>query len=269
MDFQATDKSCLNWSGDCLVIGVSEESLPLNGVLADLNAKLSGLVQEVIDEVEFKGKEGITVITRVGKGGPVRKLGLVGLGSADTLKLEDLRRAAASAARLASKEKCQQLGLSLPVWNNHPDLTAQALTEGVKLALYKDNRFKSESENTGAKVEQIDLLGLPGQAAAIQLAEQTCDGVILARELVAAPPNVVTPDKLVETAAAIAQAHGMELQVLEREDCEKLGMGAFLGVAQASDLPSQVYSPHPQAYRRPSPQAGDHRQRADIRLWRP
>ncbi|MDP5338891.1 MAG: leucyl aminopeptidase, partial [Nodularia sp. (in: cyanobacteria)] len=30
---------------------------------------------------------------------------------------------------------------------------------------------------------------------------------------------------------------GIEIQILEREDCEKLGMGAFLGVAQASDLP--------------------------------
>ena len=167
----------------------------------------------------------------------MRKLGLVGLGSASPLKLEDLRRAAATAARLAQKEKCQQLGLSLPIWNNHPDLTAQALTEGVKLALYQDNRFKSESENNAVKVEQIQLLDLPAQAAAIQQAEQICEGVILARELVAAPPNVVTPETLAETAAAIAQDHGLELQVLEREECEKLGMGSFLGVAQASDLP--------------------------------
>ena len=237
MDFQATDKSCLTWSGDCLIIGVSEESLPLSGVLSDLNDKLAGLVQDVIDEAEFKGKAGSTVITRLGKESSVRKLGLVGLGSVAALNLEDLRRASASAARLANKAKCQSMGLSLPIWGNDPGLTAQALTEGVKLALYQDNRFKSESENDGVKVEQVHLLDLPGQAEAIQLAEQTCDGVILARQLVAAPANVVTPETLVNTAAEIAQAHGMELQVLEREDCEKLGMGAFLGVAQASDLP--------------------------------
>ncbi|MDJ0707832.1 MAG: leucyl aminopeptidase [Leptolyngbyaceae cyanobacterium MO_188.B28] len=237
MDFQATDKSCLNWSGDCLVIGVSEESLPLSGVLSDLNDKLSGLVQDIIDEAEFKGKEGSTVITRLGKDSSVRKLGLVGLGSAAKLKLEDLRLAAASAARLANKAKCQSLGLSLPIWSNNPGLTAQALTEGVTLALHQDNRFKSESEDDHVKVEQVHLLELPGQAEAIQLAQQTCDGVILARQLVAAPANVVTPEALVETAAAIAKDSDMELQVLEREDCEKLGMGAFLGVAQASDLP--------------------------------
>jgi leucyl aminopeptidase len=65
----------------------------------------------------------------------------------------------------------------------------------------------------------------------------TCAGVELARQLVAAPPNVATPAALAETAAAIARDFGLELKVLERADCEALGMGAYLGVAQGSDLP--------------------------------
>jgi leucyl aminopeptidase len=83
----------------------------------------------------------------------------------------------------------------------------------------------------------VELLGLGGQEAAITRARQICSGVILARELVAAPANIVTPVTLAETASAIAQEYGLELEILEREDCEKLGMGAYLGVAQASDLP--------------------------------
>ena len=61
--------------------------------------------------------------------------------------------------------------------------------------------------------------------------------MILARELVSAPPNVVTPEKLAQTATDIAQSHGLTLEILEREQCETLGMGAYLGVAKASDLP--------------------------------
>jgi leucyl aminopeptidase len=67
--------------------------------------------------------------------------------------------------------------------------------------------------------------------------DATCAGVELARQLVAAPPNVATPQHLADTAAQIAQTYGLELKVLERSDCEALGMGAFLGVAQGSDLP--------------------------------
>ncbi|MBE9079534.1 leucyl aminopeptidase [Romeria aff. gracilis LEGE 07310] len=236
MNFLASAQSCLDWSGDCLVIGLSEESLPLTGILAELNDKLSGLLQELIDESEFEAKATSTAILRVGSG-PIRKLGIVGLGRADELNLEGLRQAAARAARLAQQARCAQLGISFPVWNNHPALTAQALVEGAILALYQDTRFKSEADPAHFQVEQVHLLELSGQDAAIQSAQQICDGVLLARQLVAAPPNVVTPLRLADTAAEIARDHGLTLAILERADCEKLGMGAYLGVAQASDLP--------------------------------
>jgi leucyl aminopeptidase len=42
---------------------------------------------------------------------------------------------------------------------------------------------------------------------------------------------------MAEMAEALASEYGFEIEILEKEDCEKLGMGAFLGVAQASDLP--------------------------------
>ncbi|MEO0457688.1 MAG: leucyl aminopeptidase [Cyanobacteria bacterium P01_A01_bin.114] len=236
MDFVASDKSCLTWSGDCLVIGLSEESLPLTGILSELNDRLSGLLQELIDEVEFTGKTGSSASTRVA-GAAIRKLGILGLGRSDALTLEGLRRAAASAARLAKQEKCATLGVSFPVWNNSPALTTQSLLEGAALAMYQDIRFKSEPEKSKVQLEVVHLLEHVGQDAAIEKAQKICEGVILARELVAAPPNVVTPAKLAETAAEIADAHGLSLAILEREDCEKQGMGAYLGVAQASDLP--------------------------------
>ena len=58
----------------------------------------------------------------------------------------------------------------------------------------------------------------------------------LARELVAAPPNVVTPAALAKTAAELSRTYDLELSVLEQADCEARGMGAFLCVSQGSDL---------------------------------
>ncbi|NJO41421.1 MAG: leucyl aminopeptidase [Cyanobacteria bacterium CRU_2_1] len=237
MDLRGIDTPRLEWTGDCLVIGLFEDAIDLTGDLADLDQKLSGTLAELIAEAEFKGKEGSSAITRVGSNSPIRKIAVVGLGKADGLKPESLRRAAAVAARLGKKEKCKTLGLSMPVWNSDPALTAQAIGEGIELALHQDTRFKSETEDKGAKLEQIDLLGLGGQDAAITRARQICLGVILARELVAAPANIVTPITMAETAEAIAREYGLSLEILEQNDCEKLGMGAFLGVAQASDLP--------------------------------
>jgi len=254
MDFIASTQTCLDWTGDCLIIGLLEESLPLTGILSDFNDKVSGMLQTLIEEEAFEGKAGTTAITRLSPDSPIKKIGVVGLGSSDGMALESLRRGGAIAARLAQKGKSASLGLSFPVWNNGQSLTAQAIAEGITLALNKDSRFKSEPDKTKAPLSEIHLLSFSGQEDALERAQKVCEGVILARELVAAPPNVVTPDKLAETAEEMAKAHGLELNILEREQCEALGMGAYLGVAQASDLPPRfihlVYKPAGEAKRK-------------------
>jgi leucyl aminopeptidase len=236
MDLRTTGTPLLEWSGDGLAIGLFEDD-ELTAELVALDDKLSGTLKELIAETEFKGKDGSSAATRVGSGSAVRKLILVGLGKHDGLKLDSIRRAAATSARLAKKEKCKSLGISLPLWHDDAALTAQTIAEGAELALYEDTRFKSETEDKGSSIEQIELLGLGDQESAVLRARQIASGVFLARELVAAPANFVTSVTLAETAEAIAHEYGLAIEVLEQEDCEKLGMGAFLGVAQASDLP--------------------------------
>lgn len=237
MEIRATDTPRLDWTGDTLAIGLFEDGLQLTGDLAQLDEKLNGTLKELIEETEFKGSVGSSAATRVGAGSSIRKLILVGLGKPDALTLDSLRRAAAAIARSAKQQKSKTLGVSLPVANDHPAGTTQAITEGIVLALHQDNRFKSDPEDKGAKLEEVDLLGLGGQDAAITRAQAVCTGVILARELVAAPANIVTPVSMAQTAEAIASDYGLVLEILEQEECEKLGMGAFLGVAQASEIP--------------------------------
>lgn len=237
MDIRAIDTPRLDWTGDVLALGFFEDAVEVTDDLAVLDEKFSGILNELIAETEFKGKEGSSAVSRVGAGSPVRKIILVGLGKADAFQPDTLRRIGAAIARLAKKEKSKTLGISLPVWNQAPDATAGAIAEGILLALHKDNRFKSEPEDKEPQLERVDLLGLAGQEEAIERAQFLSSGVILARELVAAPPNECTPITMAQTAQAIASNHNLQLEILEQEECEKLGMGAFLGVAKASDMP--------------------------------
>jgi leucyl aminopeptidase len=254
MDIRATDTPRLEWTGDALAVGLFEDATTLTGDLAQLDEKLAGTLKELIEETEFKGSVGSSAVTRVGVGSSIRKIILVGLGKADILTLDSLRRAAAAIARTARQQKSKTLGISLPVFSNDPAQTAQAIAEGILLSLHQDNRFKSEPDDKGSKLEHIDLLGLGGQEAAITRALAISSGVILARELVAAPANALTPITMAETAEAIASEHGLVLEILEREECEQLGMGAFLGVAKASDLPPKfihlTYKPEGTARRK-------------------
>lgn len=237
MEIRATNTPLLEWTGDGLALGLFEDAVELTGELAQLDEKFNGVLKALIAETEFKGKAGSSTVTRIASGSRVRKVMLLGLGKPEHLKLDNWRRTAATVARLAKKERCKTLAVSLPIWNDDPATTAQALAEGIQLALFQDNRFKSEPEDKGNGVEKVDLLGLGDQEQAIARANQISSGVILARELVAAPANKVTPVTMAETAQAIATEHKLSVEILEREECEKLGMGAFLGVAQASELP--------------------------------
>ena len=254
MQIQATDTALLEWTGDLLAVGIPEGESELSGDLAKLDEKLAGTISEIIEEEEFEGKSGSSVISRVGGKNPVRKIALIGLGKAEDLTLDSWRNAAATIARLAKKEKT--LGISLPTGKESAEAIAQAITEGIILSLHQDNRFKSEPEDKDTKLETIDLIGLSGQEKAIAKAEIIASGTILARELVNAPANEVTPVTMAETAEQLATDYGMAIEIWEREQCEQFeqGMGAYLGVAQASDLPPKfihlTYKPEGTAKRK-------------------
>jgi leucyl aminopeptidase len=247
MQIQATDISQLNWTGDALAIGLFEEKTEMVGELAQLNDRLSGTISETIAEMEFKGKAGSTAVARVGSNSSVKKIILVGLGKLESLEPDRLRIASAAIARAAKKEKSKTLAIAFPTTDLESASVAQAITEGFLLALFQDRRFKSEAEEGASKLVSVDLLGLTGTEAAITRGEQMVTGVNLARELVAAPANAVTAITMAETAQQIATEYGLTLNILEREECEKQGMGAFLGVAMASDLPPKfihlIYKP--------------------------
>ncbi|MFM9156461.1 MAG: M17 family peptidase N-terminal domain-containing protein, partial [Dolichospermum sp.] len=153
MTIQPIDKTFLDWTGDTLAIGLFEDAVQLTGDLATLDQKLAGILTELIAEEEFTGKVNSTIFTRIGAGNLVRKVILVGLGKPEALQLETLRRVAATVARTAKKQKTKTLGVSLPLWNNDPTATAQAITEGIELALYQDIRFKSEAADKSPNIE--------------------------------------------------------------------------------------------------------------------
>ena len=254
MQIKATNTALLDWTGDLLAVGISEGETELSGDLAQLDEKLTGTISELIADEEFEGKSGTSAVSRVGGKNPVRKIALVGLGKTSDLTIDSWRSAAAAIARLAKKEKT--LGISLPPSSESASEVAQAITEAIILALHEDNRFKSEPESKEPKLETVDLIGLAGQESAIAKAQTIASGVIFARELVNAPANQVTPVTMAETAQQLAQEYGLEVKVLEQEDCAKFeqGMGAYLGVGQASEIPPKfihlIYKPQGTAKRK-------------------
>lgn len=254
MQIKATDTALLDWTGAILAVGIFEGKTELSGDLAKLDQKLAGTISDLIADEEFEGKSGSTAVSRVGGKNPIRKIALVGLGKAEDLSIDSWRNAAAEIARVAKKDR--SLGINIPLGLESPTEVAQAITEAIILALHEDNRFKSEPESKEPKLETVELIGLAGQDQAISKGTTIAEGVILARELVNAPANEVTPLTMAETAQQLAQEYGLEIKILEESDCAKFeqGMGAYIGVGKASDIPPKfihlTYKPQGTAKRK-------------------
>ena len=162
---------------------------------------------------------------------------MIGLGKSQEFIPNSLRSNIASIARCVRKEHIKTLCLKFPTFDNNPSLTTEIIVEGLLLSLHQDNRFKSNSEDKLLELQTIDILGIGEQVEAINHAEIVCSGVIMARELVNAPANYINPITFTKVAEELAGEYNLTIDILERDECAKLGMGAFLGVAQASDFP--------------------------------
>lgn len=226
-----------HWDGDCLAVGLfaGAEDRPDHPQLEQLTAALGMSLASRLEQRRFKAKPGQCFSLDRLDASP-QTLILVGLGAPADFNLAGLRRACAAASQAAATAGARHLALAMPIEALAAGAAAQAMAEAARLALFSDQRFKSEAEPRSLP-SSISLIGVAASAApALAAVGATCAGVELARELVAAPPNVATPQHLADTAAAIAHDFGAQLQLLEREDCAALGMGAYLGVAQGSDL---------------------------------
>jgi leucyl aminopeptidase len=76
--------------------------------------------------------------------------------------------------------------------------------------------------------------------SALAEAVATAEGTTLARTLGNLPANICTPAYLAAEAKKLAREFKLALEVLERDDMEKLGMGALLSVARASHQPPKL-----------------------------
>ena len=103
-------------------------------------------------------------------------------------------------------------------------------------------RHTKPSAAEAPKWTQLDLvcgdLAQADVAAGLARGRAIAAGSTLAREVGNRPGNHCTPSMLADHARALAkEQHGLKVEVLDRKDIEKLGMGAFLAVAQGSEEP--------------------------------
>ena len=239
-----------SYPAKAIIVTLFEGTAP-SGATAAVDQALGGAISQLIKEGEVHGKANeLTLVHTLGRIPSPRVL-VLGLGKPQEFDLDKLRNAIAAAARHLRSNGADSVatvahgtgarGLS-------PEACAQAIVEGAVLGLYTFQRHKKKEED---EREISDLILVEREAAKLRALRRGVErGRILAeatnwaRDLANEPANYLTPTDMAERAKAVAAERGLECQVLERKDMEKLGMGALLGVAKGSHQPPKFIILH-------------------------
>ncbi|MDC3137644.1 leucyl aminopeptidase [Prochlorococcus sp. AH-716-I19] len=233
MQFSTFQQDLNTWQGSSLIFGIVEEDLKnqLQKIDFIIDSKL--LLQKM-NQKKFKGEKG-KVLNFDFFDQRLQTLKIIGLGKSKNINSNDIKNSLADVIRKSS-DKEEKISILFP-WEliNSPE-EIQSFGESARLSAYKDNRFNSKRDDKKV-LEEIEFLNLNKfKNINFNETEYICEGVELARRLVAAPPNSLTPLEMSIQASKIAKDHGLEIKILEKNECEDLGMGAYLAVAKGSDL---------------------------------
>ena len=225
---------------DAVVVGIPADDKKLPPGLAALDRQAGGRIAAVLAAEKFQGKPGAVTHLHVDNGIAASRVVVVGLGNRKELAAEMVRRAAAVGLRRARDLGARAVALEVFGDRLTARLRAHAAVEGAVLGTYVFDRYRRDkSEKT---VETLRVVA-PDRKQAREVTDGARRGEIfaqgtwLARDLINAPANDVHPTHVAEVARQIAKEGKLKIKVLERDECEKLGMGAFLGVARGSEQP--------------------------------
>jgi leucyl aminopeptidase len=230
--------------GDALVVGRHAGEPRPGPDIRELDQALGGLLGQALGDQRFEGRIGETADLHTGGRLGVKRVVVVGLGPVRECTADVLRRAAAAAARRARDLGASALtaaGLGTRVARLGPAVRAQAVAEGVLLGLYTFDRYKAKKDGDRAVTALTLLVRAAGERGAtrdgLRLGELAAEATCFARDLINEPANSITPTALAEAAEEVARTGGLRVRILDRAECERMGMGAFLGVNRGSVEP--------------------------------
>jgi leucyl aminopeptidase len=208
-----------------------------------LDRASGGAVGRAISGREVQGKPFELFLTSVVADWRAARVALIGAGRAADFNTERIRKLATTAGLAARQRHIKRIAFTLR-GSLEPSAAAQAIAEGLTLASFSGDRYKS-GDRGGPPVEDSVVLSTTGEDAAgvekaVERGRILGESCNISRELCNEPSNVLTPSVFADRASAIAKASGLSVDILDEREITRLRMGLLLGVARGSAEPPRV-----------------------------
>ncbi len=210
--------------------------------------RLSG----VIKRGDLDARAGASLLVHDVPGVAAQRVLLVSLGSTDVFGDRAYRDALAGTVEVLRGLGTNDAAVALPDVDLPGRSLAWRLQQAARTLADGAYRFaapRAATDGTRKRgVRAVTLLiadkATPALTVAVRRGEAVAEGMALAKDLGNLPGNVCTPGYLAGTAEALGKQFRFRVEVLERADMEKLGMGSAVSVGRASHEPCKFIVMH-------------------------
>ena len=245
MQVEIVNKALDEVEAEVLVLTVFEDDLDDIKYVQNIDEKMGGQLSRIIESGEIKGKfREFTLLHSEGIG--AKRLLIMGLGKRKDFSLDRIRSIAANSSRYSRRINVSEMAMTD---FSHLDVPARdcgiAIAEGIVLGMYRFDKYKSKKKDKQKELQTLKIVA-SDEARAKELEKSAQTGLTLgesanfARDLVNEPACFLTPTEFANRAQAVAQEHNIGIEVLDREDLEREGMGSYLAVSLGSDEPPKM-----------------------------
>ena len=228
-----------------VVVNLFEGVARPSGATGAVDSALDGAISDLIAEGDVEAGRGAhTLIYSLGKT-PAKRVVVAGLGSREDFDANAAREVHAGPARFMRAQGMASYSTilhgagigGLDVYD-----CARAAAEGIALGAYSFDKYKSDAKPSPktATIVEFNSARIPEIERGVSDGCAVADAVNLARDMGNEPANHMTPTRMAETALEAANDAGMALTVFDRADIERMGMGAFAGVARGTEEPPKL-----------------------------
>jgi len=247
MEFKIKTGELANQKTPCLVLGVFE-SRKLSGPGEAIDKASEGHLTKVLRRGDLDGETGRLLMLYDVPGVNSDRVLLVGCGKRKELDRTAYRKAVAAAVGLLNETQTVEALCTLPELAPDGLGLYGAVRETATTTLDKVYRYdQTRREDKKAPKHPLKRLNLwvskkqdrGTVERAVRHGAAIGRGVALAKDLGNLPGNICTPAYLAER--ALAQQHqNLQVQILEEQEMEALGMGALLSVSRGSRQPAKL-----------------------------
>ncbi len=225
-----------------VLIVFCEEGLKFGSATQKLLKPTADLVTRAAAADRFKGKNGGSLDIVAPPGLDISRLIVVGAGKAHDLKPQGyVKLGGVAMGKIPAAETHATIIADLPGALKPEHVADIAL--GVRLRAYRFDRYKTKRKEGDEAAKEVKVtIGVAG-IGAVQKAyaprDAVANGVLLARDLVNEPANILFPVEFARRASELKEL-GVAVEVFDVAEMKELGMHALLGVGQGSEHESRM-----------------------------